>query len=96
FTIVYDGANKGPHLWVSREGGESGEVSIPESYLSGLPADDLWGHLKIADVGVRQFVRNVAEGTSEGPNFYDGLLAQLVIDAAFESNREGVLVTITN
>jgi predicted dehydrogenase len=94
FTLVYEGANKGPHLWISREGGESGPVQIPESYLAGLAADDMWGHLRTTDTGVRQFVKNVAQGTQDGPNFYDGLLAQLVIDAAFESARQGKRILI--
>jgi predicted dehydrogenase len=54
----------------------------------------MWGHLSIADVGVRQFVRNIAEGTQFGPNFADGYRAQLVIDAAFSSYREGRRVEI--
>jgi predicted dehydrogenase len=93
-TLVYEGANKGPHLWISRDGDESEQVEIPESYLAGLAADDMWGHLRTTDVGARQFVRNVAEGTQDGPNFSDGYLAQRVIDAAFTSHREGRRVEI--
>lgn len=93
-TLVYDGANKGPHLWVSRDGGTAENLNIPAEYLSGLEATDMWGHLPSSDVGVRQFVRNIAEGTQDGPNFYDGLLAQLVIDAAFTSHNEGRRVSI--
>jgi predicted dehydrogenase len=94
FTLVYEGATKGPHLWISRDGGESGPVPIPESYLAGLAPDDMWGHLRTTDTGVRQFVKNVAHRTQAGPNFFDGLLTQLVIDVAFESHREGRRVSI--
>jgi predicted dehydrogenase len=93
-TLVYDGSTQGPHLWISRQGGVAENLEIPGSYLSGLEPTDMWGHLSIADVGVRQFVRNIAEGTQFGPNFADGYRAQLVIDAAFSSYREGRRVEI--
>lgn len=93
-TIEYEGAQKGPHLWVSREGSILEELPIPDSYLNGLEPANLWGHLAFTDTGVRQFVRNIADGTQLGPNFADGYRAQLVIDAAFTSYREGRRVSI--
>lgn len=94
-TIEYEGAQKGPHLWVSREGSVLEKLEIPASYLAGLEPSNLWGHLAVTDSGVRQFVRNIADGVQTGPDFTDGYLAQLVIDAAFISDREGRRVSIS-
>ena len=94
-ALVYEGSLKGAHMWVSQsESGEAGTLTIPAEYLGGRETTDMWGHLKVEDVGVRQFARNIAEGVSYGPTFHDGYLAQLVIDAAFISDREGRRVSI--
>lgn len=94
-ALVYEGSLKGAHIWVSQsDSQEAGRLVIPPEYLGGRETSDLWGHLAVEDVGVRQFVRNISEGVNVGPTFRDGYLAQLVIDAAFTSQREGRRVSI--
>lgn len=43
---------------------------------------------------VREFVRGIHEGTSPGPNLYDGFRCQQILDAVFESSRTGRRVEI--
>ncbi len=95
-ALVYDGSLKGAHVWAAQsQTGEAGRLEIPAEYLGGRETTDMWGHLLVEDVGVRQFVRNIVERTSYGPSVFDGYLAQLVIDAAFTSNHEGRRVDVT-
>ncbi len=45
-------------------------------------------------IGPRLFVDAIVENRAVSPSFYDGLKAQEVIDAAFESDRRGCWVTL--
>jgi predicted dehydrogenase len=93
-SMVYEGPQQGPRLWVSRDGGTSEVLEIPDSYRGGLAETEMWAHLATQDLGARQFVTNVALSRQIGPNFADGYSAQLVIDAAFIADREGRRVSI--
>jgi predicted dehydrogenase len=94
YELIGDGEGKGTRVHLSRAGHPVEHLVIPHSFRGGVAADDLWGHLMSHCVGARQFVRNVREGSQSGPDFTDGHRAQLVIDAAFESHREGRRVSI--
>lgn len=45
-------------------------------------------------IGPRLFVDAIVENRAVSPSFYEGLKAQEVIDAAFESHRRGGWVTL--
>lgn len=68
------------HLW--------GEVK------RSMPFDELKELFVKQPVGVRQFIDAIIEDRPVSPNFYDGLKAQEVIDAAIESDRSGCWVSL--
>jgi predicted dehydrogenase len=70
------GKNQHMKVWVAHEDGFTEEFDL---------GDDMWSHLSTETVGVREFVENVALKRQQGPDFRDGYLAQLVVDAALES-----------
>jgi hypothetical protein len=45
-------------------------------------------------IGPRLFIDAIVEKRAVSPSFYEGLKAQEVIDAAFESHRRGCWVTL--
>lgn len=94
YELIGDGDGKGTRVHLSRPGQPVEHLRIPDVLRGTVAADDLWGHLSSQSVGARQFVRNVREGSQSGPDFTDGHRAQRVIDAAFESDREGRRVDV--
>ncbi len=84
-TLYMDGPNQGMKLWVTRDSFTAEEIDL---------GVEMWSHLGQQTIGVREFVENVALGRQAGPDFYDGYAAQLVVDAAFESNRTGKRITL--
>lgn len=79
-TLYMTGPNQGMKVWVAHKGGFTEEFDL---------GSDMWSHLATENIGVREFVENVALGRQQGPNFRDGYAAQVVVDAAFESSRTG-------
>lgn len=84
-TLYMAGQDQRMSVWVAHEGG------FTEHYDLGT---DMWSHLSTENIGVREFVENVALGRQQGPNFRDGYLAQLVVDAALKSADTGTRITL--
>lgn len=84
-TLYMAGQDQRMSVWVAHEGG------FTENFDLGT---DMWSHLETETVGVREFVENVALGRQKGPDFRDGYLAQLVVDAALKSADTGSRITL--
>ncbi len=84
-TLFMAGANAGMKVWVAHKGGFTEEFDL---------GADLWSHLGSETVGVREFVENVALKRQQGPDFRDGYLAQVVVDAALESSATHQRITL--
>ena len=50
----------------------------------------------VQSIADRQFIDAILEDRLVEPNFYDGLQAQRVIDAAFRSHEQGVWVSLND
>jgi len=68
------------------------EMTIPERLQPF--ADERDDRLMPFRLFTREFLRGVREGTSPGPNFYDGFRCQQILDAVRESSRTGRRVDI--
>jgi UDP-N-acetylglucosamine 3-dehydrogenase len=84
-TLYQSGANQGMKVWVAHKDGPTEEFDL---------GTEMWVQLREETVGVRQFVENVALRKQEGPDFRDGYLAQLVVDAALESAAAKQRITL--
>lgn len=84
-TLYMTGPNQGMKVWVAHKGGFTEEFDL---------GNDMWSHLGTEPIGVREFVENVALGRQQGPDFRDGYLAQVVVDAALESSRAYKRITL--
>jgi predicted dehydrogenase len=84
-TMFMTGPNQGMKVWVAHKGGFTEEFDL---------GNEMWSHLGTETVGVREFVENVALSRQQGPDFRDGYLAQLVVDAALESSRTYKRITL--
>ena len=84
-TMYMAGPNQGMKVWVSHKDGFTEEFDL---------GTDMWSQLASETVGVREFVENVALGRQAGPDFRDGYLAQVVVDAALESSRTYKRITL--
>jgi predicted dehydrogenase len=77
--------------------GESGlrALPVPESILLGIDqSGSLWRQqyaqlFTEQEVGTRLFIDSIVDDRPAAPGFYDGMKAQAVIEAAFESDRTG-------
>jgi predicted dehydrogenase len=77
-----------------REGEEEFRLlPVPARLLKGVDKENLYD-IRSQFTGVYLFVDSVLEDQPITPNFYDGLKAQEVIDAAKESNKIGQWVTL--
>ena len=70
------------------------DLPVPSEFLAGAPADSsIFDQLDMVyanlSVGPRLFIDSILAGQPIAPSFYDGVKAQEVIEAAFESNRTG-------
>lgn len=86
-TLITEGAEAGMKLWLGKKGGTTEVEEL---------GTDAWSHMKRELVGVRQFVANVASGKQSGPDFGDGLAAQRVLEAAFESDRTNKRIALSH
>ena len=84
-SLYMAGANLGMKVWVAHVGGFTEEFDL---------GTEMWSHLATETIGAREFVENVSLGRQQGPDFRDGYAAQVVIDAAFESDRSGKRITL--
>ncbi len=69
-------------------------MEVPAAYWGLVSPAQPFAVLEQQSVGCRLFVEAVAEKRQVSPNFYDGLKAQQVVDAALESHRTGLRVAI--
>lgn len=70
-------------LWEGVDKSQAHTAKVMETFLKQPIAD-------------RQFIDAILDDQPVTPNFYDGVKAQKVIDAAIKSSEQGVLVTIDN
>lgn len=84
-TLYQSGVNQGMKIWVAHKDGATEEFDL---------GTEMWSQLREETVGVRQFVENVALRKQVGPDFRDGYLAQLVVDAALESAATHQRITL--
>ena len=94
YELISEGPQAGARVYISLAGEPMRLVEIPEDLQGQSAPNDLWGHLTRQSLGARQFVASVRSGEQQGPDFADGFRAQLVIDAAFVSAREGARISI--
>jgi len=78
-----------------REESLMANLPLPPRYWDGLGRGDPFDMLNKRDVGDRMWVDAILSGHSVSPNFFDGLKAQEVIDAAFESSATGQWVDLS-
>ncbi len=71
------------------------DMPLPAHYWDGIDRGDPFDMLSKRDVGDRMWVDAILSGHSVSPSFYDGLKAQEVIDAAFESSATGQWVDLS-
>jgi len=74
-------------------------LAIPADILNEVNADDaVFSQAQQIftkqNVGSRLFIESIANGRPVSPNFYDGLKAQKVIDAAIEADQRECWVTV--
>ena len=89
----------GPELRLARGDGSFETLTIPDSYLVGLDAQQPYVASFVPmfvqqPVGCRLFIDSILNGQTAVPNFYEGWKAQQVIDAAIQSNETRCWVTI--
>lgn len=84
-TLYMTGPNQGMKVWVAHKGGFTEEFDL---------GNEMWSHLSSETIGVREFVENVSLSRQQGPDFRDGYLAQLVVDAALDSSRAYKRITL--
>jgi predicted dehydrogenase len=70
-------------------------LDIPNEFTRGFKEDDLFAHFMTESIGPRLLIDSIIDGKEAKPNFYDGYLAQKVIDAALKSQLSGQRVTIS-
>jgi predicted dehydrogenase len=75
------------------------DLPVPAEFLAGCDRDaSVWDQIdKIfleLSVGPRLFIDSILDDKAVSPGFYDGVKAQEVIEAAFESDRSGCWVNV--
>lgn len=71
------------------------QLAVPSELWGGSNPNNFADLFCKAPAGPRLFIDALAEGRPVEPNFYDGLRAQEVVDAALESHRSGRAVAIS-
>jgi len=85
---IFDGAEQRVDLRGIGKGAEKFEViTIPSEMHDGSRDDDLFGTFSRLSVGPRSFVDAIRDNLPIPSDFAAGLAAQIVIDAAFTSNK---------
>ena len=70
-------------------------LDIPPDFTRGFKEGDMFAHFKTNSIGPRLFIDSILNDKEVEPDFHDGYLNQLVIDAALESQRNRQRVTIS-
>jgi len=69
-------------------------LDIPPAFTDGYKEGELLAHFMTNSIGPRLFIDSIIDNEAVAPNFYDGYLNQLVIDAALESQSSGRRIMI--
>ena len=70
-------------------------LAIPPEFMGDFNIEDKFAGYQSGAIGPRLFIDGIVNNTPIEPDFNDGYLNQLVIDAAFESQRNGCRIKLT-
>ena len=74
--------------------GQFQSIRVPDRLWENADRENAFSVFQTQPAGPRAFVDAILAGQTGSPNFHDGYRAQQVIDAAFQSHREGTWVSI--